>query len=73
VLALPVTAAAWRITRYAFRRATGQPPGMATAVGLEAQGDGIVKPYDPETGVPRGEEPAPAIEAAAKASEALPG
>ncbi len=51
ILALPVTAAAWRITRYAFRRAAGQPAGMVTAMGDE-QHDAIVKPYDPETGEP---------------------
>ena len=73
VLALPVTAAAWRITRYAFRRSTGQPPGMVTAIGADEEGDAIVKPYDPETGVPRGEGPAPAVEATAQSTEALPG
>jgi len=52
ILALPVTAAAWRITRYAFRRAAGQPPGMATAIGVDEVEDGLVMPYDPETGVP---------------------
>lgn len=51
ILALPVTAAAWRTIRYAFRRAAGQPPGMETALGNEHD-DAIVKPYDPETGEP---------------------
>jgi predicted PurR-regulated permease PerM len=51
ILALPVTAAAWRTIRYAFRRAAGQPPGMVTALGTEHD-DAIVKPYDPETGEP---------------------
>jgi predicted PurR-regulated permease PerM len=62
ILALPVTAAAWRTTRYAFRRAAGQPPGMQTAIGSEHD-DAIVKPYDPETGVPisgAGQDPTPA-------------
>ena len=70
ILALPVTAAAWRIVRYAFRRAAGQPPGMATALGPEHD-DAIVKPYDPETGVPLSS-PAPEP-ATASAQEALPG
>jgi predicted PurR-regulated permease PerM len=51
ILALPVTAAAWRTIRYAFRRAAGQPPGMVTALGTEHD-DAIVKPYDPDTGEP---------------------
>jgi predicted PurR-regulated permease PerM len=59
ILALPVTAAAWRTTRYAFRRAAGQPAGMATAFGAEYE-NAIVKPYDPETGVPlSGPQPEP--------------
>ncbi len=70
ILALPVTAAAWRITRYAFRRAAGQPAGMVTALGPERD-DAIVKPYDPETGVPL---TGPATEPKAPSSqEALPG
>ena len=38
ILALPVTAMAWRTTRYAFRRASGMPAGRATAVLVD---DGI--------------------------------
>jgi hypothetical protein len=70
ILALPVTAAAWRTTRYAFRRAAGQPAGMLTALGAEDD-DAMVKPYDPDTGVPLA---SPAAEAkAASSQEALPG
>jgi predicted PurR-regulated permease PerM len=38
ILALPVTAWAWRSVRYAFRRATGLPAGMATALGVPQAG-----------------------------------
>jgi predicted PurR-regulated permease PerM len=38
ILALPVTAMAWRTARYAFRRASGMPAGRATAVLVD---DGI--------------------------------
>jgi predicted PurR-regulated permease PerM len=70
ILALPVTAAAWRTTRYAFRRAAGQPAGMLTALGAEDD-DAMVKPYDPDTGVPL---QSPAAEAkSASSQEALPG
>ena len=82
ILALPVTAAGWRTVRYAFRRAAGQPPGMATAIGAEHD-DAIVKPYDPETGEPvtsashqppTASAPAPSPEPATAASqEALSG
>src|SRR5947209_20476715 len=71
-LALPVAASAWRITRYAFRRAAGQPAGMATAVGGEPD-DGIVKPYDRDTGVPVRSSAAVEPSPAAPAQEALPG
>jgi predicted PurR-regulated permease PerM len=88
ILALPVVAAAWRTLRYAFRRSTGQPAGMATALGVEDASDGLVKPYDSETGVPEGSGPvepaasaasaaaaasATSVEAAARTKEALSG
>jgi predicted PurR-regulated permease PerM len=76
ILALPVAAAAWRITRYAFRRAAGQPAGMATAIGVGEVEDGLVTPYDPETGIPEplGAATTPTDAATAQASgEALPG
>src|SRR3954452_11605225 len=72
ILALPVAASAWRITRYAFRRSAGQPAGMATAIGDEPD-DGIVKPYDPETGVPLSSPTAAEPTAPAPSQEALPG
>ena len=65
VLALPVTAAAWRITRYAFRRSTGQPPGMATAVGLDEDGRRrSSSPTTPRPASPRARAPRRLIEAA---------
>jgi hypothetical protein len=38
ILALPVTAWAWRSVKYAFRRTTGMPPGMETALGTSTPG-----------------------------------
>jgi predicted PurR-regulated permease PerM len=77
ILALPVTAAAWRIIRYAFRRAAGQPPGMLTAMGADEE-HGLVKPYDRETGEPITSPTDPgatvaAPEPATASQEALPG
>lgn len=77
ILALPVTAAAWRIIRYAFRRAAGQPAGMVTAMGADEE-HGLVKPYDRETGEPitsplDAAGPTPAAEPATASQEALPG
>ncbi|HEX5828638.1 MAG TPA: AI-2E family transporter [Candidatus Limnocylindrales bacterium] len=53
IIALPVTAAAWRGSRYAFRRAGGQPPGLATALGGEPEADArSLMPAEEATGRP---------------------
>ena len=78
ILALPVTAAAWRTIRYAFRRSAGQPSGMATAMGADEE-HGLVKPYDRETGEPitspldAASAGAPAADPVTASHEALPG
>ena len=71
IIALPVTAAAWRSTRYAFRRAGGGPAGLATAFGGETEEDarsllphespgdpGLVPVTDVDADMSRGPQPA---------------
>jgi predicted PurR-regulated permease PerM len=75
ILALPVTAAAWRITRYAFRRSKGEPAGMATATrgDEDAEGEPTVKADAkavPEATATPEAEATPGIPAAATGSPA---